>query len=112
MRVSQTNNNQVQGTEARRTGKAGGAPNATDGSEGHKADRSAVAGDAGAVKSEISTRGKDIANASALAKAAPDSREDKIAELKRRIADGSYKVDANAVADRMVNEHLATADLG
>jgi len=34
-----------------------------------------------------------------------------VAELKKRIAEGKYKVDANAVADRMVDEHLNTAGL-
>jgi len=107
MRVNQTGSNQVQGAESKRTGKAGAAP---DGKDAGKTGN-AVAGDSGAVKPDISTRGKDFAAANVVAKNAPDTREDKIAELKKRIADGNYKVDAKAVADRMVDEHLA-ADIG
>jgi flagellar biosynthesis anti-sigma factor FlgM len=33
-------------------------------------------------------------------------REEKIAALKARIAEGKYKVDADKVADRMVDDHL------
>lgn len=107
MRVNQTSNNQVQGAETKRTGKAG---QSQDGKGTGKTGGSALASDPSAVKPDISARGKDIATASSVARAAPDTREDKIAELKKRIAEGSYKVDAGAVADRMVNEHLA--DLG
>jgi negative regulator of flagellin synthesis FlgM len=111
MRVTQTSGNQVQGAETKRTGKAGGAPDTKDTKGGAKAEHGGEAGAGAAVKADISSRGKDIAHASALAQAAPDTREEKIAELKRRISEGSYKVDANAVADRMVDEHLA-AELG
>src|SRR3954462_6459649 len=107
MRVNQTSGNQVQGAETKRTGKAGQAGEGKDaGKTGN-----AVAADPGAVKADISSHGKEIATANAVARSAPDTREDKIAELKKRIAEGSYKVDANAVADRMVNDHLA-ADIG
>ena len=109
MRVNQTSNNQVQDANAHRTGKAGNAQQARD---GKRTDTAGATDSTVAVKPEISARGKDIAHASAIASAAPDVREDKIAELKKRIAEGSYKVDANAVADRLVNEHLATTDLG
>ncbi len=100
MRVNQTNSNQVQGTETKRTGK-------TDGKAAAAAKGGEQAKSSDAVKSDISAKGKEFAKAKAEAASAPDVREDKIAELKRRIAEGSYKVDANAVADRMVNEHLA-----
>jgi len=41
-----------------------------------------------------------------VAKSAPDVREDRIAELKKRIAEGKYEVDANKLADKMVSEHM------
>ena len=107
MRVNQSSSNQVQGTDTKRTGKAGAASETKD---TKKADRSGVAGTApgaDALKSDISTRGKDFARAREVAGGTPDVREDKIAELKKRISEGSYKVDAQAVADRMVNEHMA-----
>jgi negative regulator of flagellin synthesis FlgM len=61
-----------------------------------------------AVKTEISTKGKDFSKAKAVAANAPDVREEKIAELKKRIAGGKYEVDANKVASKMVDEHLSS----
>ncbi len=58
-------------------------------------------------KSEISSAGKEFAKAHAVASATPDVREDRIAELKKRIAAGDYKVDADAIADKMINEHAS-----
>jgi len=109
MRVSDTNSSPVQSSEAKHTGKAGAAKDAKD----KKTDRAggAVASPSDAVKNDISTRGKEMARATSAAQSAPDVREDRIAELKKRIADGNYKVDANAVADRMVDDHLS-AEIG
>lgn len=110
MRVNQTGNNQVQDANAHRTGKSGHAQNAKA-SDPKRGESASVSDSASAsTKTDVSARGKELSRASALAQAAPDVREDKIAELKRRIAEGSYKVDDHAVADRMVDEHLA--DLG
>jgi negative regulator of flagellin synthesis FlgM len=55
---------------------------------------------------EISSKGKEFATAKAAASQAPDVREEKIAELKKRIAEGSYKVNSEAIADKMVEDHL------
>lgn len=62
------------------------------------------------VKTEISSKSKEFANAKAVANGAPDVRAEKIAELKRRIAESSYKVDNEAVADKLVDEHLRMPD--
>jgi negative regulator of flagellin synthesis FlgM len=107
MRVSDTNSSPIQSTETRHTGKAGSSK------DGKKPDQAGGphAGGSESVKSDISTRGKEMARATAAAHSAPDVREDRIAELKKRISEGSYKVDANAVADRLVEDHLA-ADIG
>ncbi len=56
---------------------------------------------------EISTQAKDMAKAKSVAASAPEVREERIAELKRRIESGEYKVNAEAVADKMVDDHLA-----
>ncbi|MEN9724022.1 MAG: hypothetical protein RJB38_2008 [Pseudomonadota bacterium] len=64
--------------------------------------------DSGATKAEISSKAKDLAKAKEVAGQAPDVREDKIAELKARIAAGKYEVNAQAVADRLVDEHLSS----
>ncbi len=58
-------------------------------------------------RAEISDKGKELAKAHAVAKSSPDVREERIAALKARIADGSYKVDADAIADKMLKEHAA-----
>lgn len=57
--------------------------------------------------SEISAKGKDFAKAHAVASAVSDIREDKIAALKKRIADGEYRIDNDAIADKMIGEHAA-----
>jgi negative regulator of flagellin synthesis FlgM len=43
-----------------------------------------------------------------IASASPDFGADKVSDLKKRIKDGSYKVDAAAVAERLLDEHLAS----
>ncbi len=63
-------------------------------------------------KASFSERAKDMAKAQSLATQAEDIREAKIAELKRRIANNEYNVKPDAVADRMVEEHLQTRHLG
>lgn len=64
-----------------------------------------VEGDA---RPEISAKGREFAQAKEVASHAPDVREEKIARLKEMINAGKYKVDAHAVADRMVDEHLSS----
>lgn len=63
-----------------------------------------VSGDA-----DISKRGKEMALAKSAADQAPEVREDKIAELRKRIANKDFNVDPLKVADRMVDNHMATA---
>jgi negative regulator of flagellin synthesis FlgM len=59
-----------------------------------------------AIKPDISARAREFSKAKEIATGAPDVREEKIAELKRRIAEGKYSVDGDKVADRMVNDHM------
>lgn len=54
---------------------------------------------------DISARAKEMANARQIAEHAPDTRDARIAELRKKIQDKSYQVDADAVADRMIKEH-------
>jgi negative regulator of flagellin synthesis FlgM len=58
-------------------------------------------------RAELSSKGKDLAKAHAVASAAPDVRMDRVAELKRQIAEGSYKIDSEAIADEMIRNHAA-----
>lgn len=55
---------------------------------------------------------KDYASAYQIASATPDVREDKVQELKAKIAEGKYRPDAGKIADAMmaeaIKERLAT----
>jgi negative regulator of flagellin synthesis FlgM len=52
----------------------------------------------------LSERSQDVLRAKQLAMAAPDVREDRVAELQKAIDSGKYKVDAKDIADKMVDE--------
>jgi negative regulator of flagellin synthesis FlgM len=64
---------------------------------------------------KISDGAKDRATAQAkaleIARQTPDVREDRVADLKKRIADGTYQIDSGKIADGMLHEairdHLA-----
>lgn len=62
-----------------------------------------------ATKVELSPKAQDIKRIKEIAQSAPDIDMNKVEKFKRMIADGTYKVDAQAVADRMVDEHLMSA---
>lgn len=70
---------------------------------------------AGSAQSTATSRSSDVkwsadaklaTEAMAVAKASPDIRADRVASLKASIADGSYKVDAKALADKMISRSL------
>jgi negative regulator of flagellin synthesis FlgM len=63
-------------------------------------------------RAEISSRAREMATAKQVAAQTPDVREDRVEALRRQIQNGSYKVDSDAVADRLVDEHLSTLGLG
>lgn len=105
MKVNQSGSSPVQGRESagvKQSGQASGAK----GSKKAEAAAAAATDRTKDTKLNISEKGKEFARAKAVASQAPDVREDRIAELKGRIASGGYKVDADAVADRIVDEHL------
>lgn len=62
-----------------------------------------------AARVEVSSRAKEASKIKELAMAAPDVDAQKVAKFKKLIDEGAYKVDAKAVADRMVDEHLSMA---
>lgn len=53
-------------------------------------------------KLEISSFGKDLQAAKQAVGNTPDIREDKVAEYKRRIAEGRYQISAEAFADKVL----------
>ncbi len=109
MKVEQTTTNSISNQAQAQESNAPKKSRATQHEEAiklHASDRDPVRGD---VKADISPKAKEMAQEMAkvkdLAAQAPDVREEKIAELKRRINQGQYKVDADAIADRLVDEH-------
>src|SRR5688572_8869514 len=98
MRVGHPGGSQVQGTEAANSKQTGRA------SESKKNEKTATRASDDAstsrrdTKAEISARSKEFAQAKAIATETPDVRADKIAEIKRRIAEGKYRVNPDAVA--------------
>ncbi len=110
MRVNQ-NNNQAQNLEspssanqAKRTDKAALAAKSRG--------SNAAASPDGSSRTDISSKAKEMAQAKNIASQAPEIRDERVARLKQMIAEGKYKVDADAVAEKMVKEHATTSDLG
>jgi flagellar biosynthesis anti-sigma factor FlgM len=67
-------------------------------------DRSAEINDA--AKVDLSQRAQDMKKIKELAMAEPKNNAEKIARLQKLIDEGKYQVDTEAVADRMVDEHM------
>ena len=111
MRVNPSNVNQAQASDVSSAKQAKGAAAAKGASGADEARKIKTTTEDGA-RPEISAKARDAATAAQVAKDAPDVREAKIAELKKRIAEGKYNVDPKKVADRMVDDHLETAGLG
>lgn len=65
---------------------------------------------AGASKVELSPRAQEAKRIKDLAMATPDVDAAKVARFQKAIDEGSYKVDAKAVADKMVDAHLETME--
>ncbi len=59
-----------------------------------------------ASKVSVSSRAQDMKKAKEIAKNTPDIREDRVAELQKAIDNGTYKVAAKDIADKMVDEEL------
>lgn len=51
---------------------------------------------------QISSAGKDFQTVKSAVAAAPDVREDLVADIKARINNGTYHVDASAFADKLL----------
>ena len=57
----------------------------------------------------ISEKAKEMQRVKELAKQAPDVDAEKVAKFRALIANGEYKVDAQAIADRMLEDELSLA---
>jgi negative regulator of flagellin synthesis FlgM len=111
--VKITHNKVGQNLNTADSAKSSKAEKAGDASAAKKSSTTAEAGAAPAssqaTKVELSPKAQDIKKIKELAMNAPDVDSNKDEKFKRMIADGTYKVDAKAVADRMVDEHMMSA---
>jgi negative regulator of flagellin synthesis FlgM len=57
-------------------------------------------------KVQISARAREIVEAQKAAKAIPDVREDKVAEVKNKVETGTYRVEGHRIAVNMIDESL------
>ncbi len=95
-------------TEATQTAKAQGADKAK---RAKISTTSAPVADNGSARTEISPRAKEMSQAKAAALQAPDVRENRVADLKKRIANKEYDVKPEDIADRLLREHIETNGL-
>jgi negative regulator of flagellin synthesis FlgM len=104
MKVSSKMPSSVQNAETAKAGKAGGAEALF---EAKKARGAAGAADisGGSARVDVSTRAQDMARAKELATPSDDIDEAKVERLQRLIDSGQYKIDAEAIADRLIDEH-------
>lgn len=107
MKVSPTVNNNVRGPESAPTKKADPTSRSkqSDSAPAPAAPRTEIAG---SYNTDISDKAKEMSLARKVAEGTDDVREAKIAELKRRIANKEYNVKSDAIADKMISEHLQT----
>ncbi|MCK7510317.1 MAG: flagellar biosynthesis anti-sigma factor FlgM [Desulfobacterales bacterium] len=54
----------------------------------------------------ISDTAKRIQDARFQLESIPDTRPEKVAEIKRRIEDGTYEINPDKIADKMIRESL------
>ncbi len=70
------------------------------------ADKQAGPGVAAEEKVDLSTRARDIQLAQKAVANLPDMREEKVRELKAQIEKGTYQIDSDKVAQKIVRDSL------
>jgi negative regulator of flagellin synthesis FlgM len=94
-------NKDVAGTSSAKRSEKAGSTSASSKASAKSAETSSA-------KTEISAKAREFSKAKEAASGAPDVREEKIAELKKRIASGNYQINAEAIANKMVDEHVSS----
>jgi len=103
MRVNPTNSSPIQSADTQATKKTEKAKaNAYEGKTGNAAPGTR----SDSVNAEISSKAREMANAKQVANDSPDVRESRIAELREQILNKKYNVSSEAIADRLVDDHL------
>jgi negative regulator of flagellin synthesis FlgM len=105
MKVNSATTQSVQNKDV--AGSAGAKRSEKAGSGEAASKVSAKSVDSSSARPEISAKAREFSKAQEAAAKAPDIREEKIAELKKRIAAGNYQINAQAIADKMVDEHVS-----
>ncbi len=100
MKISNKTPNPMQQAEIAKSTKLGGAEAALEG----KKSKPSV-GVADSTRVDLSPRAQEMAKAKELATPSNDIDEAKVARLQALIDSGKYKIDASAIADRLVDEH-------
>jgi len=72
-----------------------------------KSESAATSVKSDSANAEISSKAKDMAKAKQVAVDAPDVREAKIAALREQIQNKKYNVGADAIADKLVDDHMS-----
>lgn len=93
-------------TDSSKSDRADGIKNKAAGLTTSKADvlTSSTLGESSKV--ELSPRAQEAKRIKEIAMSTPDVDEAKVAKFRQLIDDGKYNIDAKAIADRMVDEHL------
>jgi flagellar biosynthesis anti-sigma factor FlgM len=106
MRINPTNSSPIQSADtqsAKKTEKS--KTNAYE----SRSEASSGASKSDSVNADISTKARDMAKAKQVASESSDVREARIAELREKIANKKYNVGADAIADRLVDDHMGLA---
>lgn len=106
--VSQT---QTGGTQQTKATKKAATPSSLFSATPSKAEGPESSGNASA-KVQLSERVQDMKKIKEQVNKTPDVDEAKVAKFKSMIAKGEYKVDAKAIADKMVDEYAYGSVLG
>ncbi|KYG63269.1 flagellar biosynthesis anti-sigma factor FlgM [Bdellovibrio bacteriovorus] len=93
-------------TDSSRSNKADAIKNNSAGAPTAKADALTASTLGESSRVELSPRAQEAKRIKELAMSAPDVDEAKVAKFRKLIDDGKYNVDAKAIADKMVDEHL------
>lgn len=106
MKVSNKLPNAMQNAEAAKSAKASGPESILDTKKSRASSAVSGAEISQSAKVDVSQRAQDIKRAKELATPSNDIDEAKVARLQALIDSGKYKVDAEAIADRLLDEQM------
>jgi negative regulator of flagellin synthesis FlgM len=101
MNIDRVNQNLAAGAYgAKRSSRSGDAARAAE----QGADLQSSGGAASTDGIDLSDQARLVSRATTAARNAPDVREQVVSELRQRIQDGSYQIDDQAVAQKLLDE--------